>query len=569
MKKHKQMIALLLTVCMLSATACGADGTESGAQTDQNVENTEESAESAGETIADGESADSDIDITDSIPLNIIDDNYRTYYEVFVYSFFDGNGDGIGDLQGLISKLDYINDGDDTTDTDLGCNGIWLMPVNPSPTYHKYDVMDYYEIDDTYGTLDDFKQLLEECDARGIKVIMDLVLNHSSSQNPWFTEACSYLRELGDGEPSVEDCPYFEYYHFSKEKGAGCYEVEGTDWYYEAQFWSEMPDLNLGSEALRGEIEKITEYWLDMGVGGFRLDAVKEFYTGNPQANIEFLNWFQESVKAQKADAYLVGEAWLDINSYAQYYESGIDSLFNFAFADKDGIISKVVNGSSAEQYGVVNVSLQSTFGQYNENYIDAPFYTNHDMGRSAGYYAGENSEKQTKLAGAMNLFMGGSAFLYYGEELGMKGSGKDENKRAPMYWSKRDDMEGMCDGPADMDDFEMKFDSLEEQEQDPDSIYQYYKRVIKIRNQNPEIARGEVEYLMNASNEQFCVLRKSWEGSEILLIFHTGSETEEIDVSGISINGAEISPDRVRGVLESGEEKIEVSDGTVTMPGY
>ena len=569
MKKYKQVLALLLTLCMLSATACGADSTESGVQTEQNVESTEESAENADETIADEESTDSDSDITDSIPLNIIDDNYRTYYEVFVYSFFDSNGDGIGDLQGLISKLDYINDGDDTTDADLGCNGIWLMPVNPSPTYHKYDVMDYYEIDDSYGTLDDFKQLLGECDARGIKVIMDLVLNHSSSQNPWFTEACTYLRELGDGEPSVEDCPYFEYYHFSKENGAGCYEVEGTDWYYEAQFWSEMPDLNLDSEALRGEIEKITKYWLDMGVGGFRLDAVKEFYTGNPEANVAFLNWFQESVKAQKADAYLVGEAWLDISSYAQYYESGIDSLFNFAFADKDGIISKVVNGSSAEQYGIVNVSLQSTFGQYNENYIDAPFYTNHDMGRSAGYYAGENSEKQTKLAGAMNLFMGGSAFLYYGEELGMKGSGKDENKRAPMYWSKRDDMEGMCDGPADMDDFAMKFDSLEEQEQDSASIYQYYKKVIKIRNQNPEIARGEVEYLMNASNEQFCVLKKSWEGSEILLIFHTGAETEEVDVSGISINGAEISPDRVRGALESGEEKIEVSDGTVTMPGY
>ena len=569
MKKYKQIIVLLLTISMLAATACGADGTESGVQTDQNVENTAESAENAEETITDEEGADSDTDITDSLPLNIIDDNYRTYYEVFVYSFFDSNGDGIGDLQGLISKLDYINDGDDTTDTDLGCNGIWLMPVNPSPTYHKYDVMDYYEIDDSYGTLDDFKQLLEECDARGIKVIMDLVLNHSSSQNPWFTEACSYLRELGDGEPKAEDCPYFEYYHFSKEKGAGCYEVEGTDWYYEAQFWSEMPDLNLDSEALREEIEKITKYWLDMGVGGFRLDAVKEFYTGNPQANIEFLNWFQESVKAQKADAYLVGEAWLDINSYAQYYESGIDSLFNFAFADQDGIISKVVNGSSAEQYGAVNASLQETFGQYKEDYIDATFYTNHDMGRSAGYYAGENSEKQTKLAGAMNLLMSGSAFLYYGEELGMKGSGKDENKRAPMYWSKRDDMEGMCDGPADMDDFEMKFDSLEEQEEDPTSIYQYYKKVIKIRNQNPEIARGEVEYLEDASNEQFCVLRKSWEESEILLIFHTGVETEEIDVSGISINGAEISPDSVRGALESGEEKIEVSDGTVTMPGY
>ena len=585
MKKNKQILTLLLTGCVLLATACGKDVTGDGVQVDQNMDTTDINAEgmeeSAGNTeeTADAEStadasdgAELDTvqsDITDSIPLTVIDDNYRTYYEVFVYSFFDSDGDGIGDLQGLISRLDYINDGDDTTDTDLGCNGIWLMPVNPSPTYHKYDVMDYYAIDDSYGTLEDFKQLLEECDARGIKVIMDLVLNHSSSQNPWFTEACSYLRELGDGEPKAEDCPYFEYYHFSKEKGAGCYAVEGTDWYYEAQFWSEMPDLNLDSEALKQEIGKITKYWLDMGVGGFRLDAVKEFYTGNPQANIDFLNWFQTSVKAQKEDAYLVGEAWLDISSYAQYYESGIDSLFNFAFADKDGIISKVVNGSSAEQYGTVNVSIQKTFGQYNENYIDAPFYTNHDMGRSAGYYAGENSEQQTKLAGAMNLFMSGSAFLYYGEELGMKGSGKDENKRAPMYWSMNDDAEGMCDGPADMDDFQMKFESLEEQEADPSSIYQYYKKVIKIRNQNPEIARGEVEYLADVSNERFCVLKKTWEGSEILLIFHTGAETEELDISGISLNGAGISADSIRGTLESGDEKIEVTDSKAAMPGY
>ena len=166
------------------------------------------------------------------------------------------------------------------------------MPIGPSPTYHKYDVMDYYDIDSDYGTMEDFKELLAECDKRGIKVIMDLVLNHSSSQNPWFTEACAYLKELGDGEPDTAVCPSFDYYHFSREQGAGCYAVEGTDWYYEAQFWSEMPDLNLDSEALRAQIEEITGFWLDMGIGGFRLDAVKEFYTGNPQANIAFLDWF-------------------------------------------------------------------------------------------------------------------------------------------------------------------------------------------------------------------------------------------------------------------------------------
>lgn len=576
--RNRRMIAALLAGSMLiSLAGCGGKGGNDGADMSEEQSgnpvaegNAAETQTEQGDGSPDGNAlSDETADITDSIPLHVIDDKYRTYYEVFVYSFYDSDGDGIGDLQGLISRLDYINDGDDTTDTDLGCNGIWLMPVNPSPTYHKYDVMDYYDIDAAYGTLEDFKELLAECEKRGIRVIMDLVLNHSSSQNPWFQEACAYLKELGEGEPDLEACPSLAYYHFSKEQGAGCYAVEGTDWYYEAQFWSEMPDLNLDSEALRAEIARITEFWLDMGVGGFRLDAVKEFYTGNPQANIEFLNWFTETVKAQKEDAYLVGEAWLEVSDYAKYYESGIDSLFNFAFADKDGIISKTVNGSLLSRYGAESAAIQETFGQYNENYIDAPFYTNHDMGRSAGYYAGENSEKQTKLAGAMNLFMSGSAFLYYGEELGMKGSGKDENKRAPMYWSKDPEKEGMCDGPADMDDFQMKFDSLEEQEQDEDSIYQYYKKVIKIRNQNPEIARGEVEYLENVSGDSFCVLRKTWEGSEVMLVFHTGEGTEELDLSGVTINGEEISADRICGTLESGEEKIAVHDGTVTMPDY
>ncbi len=585
---YRRAAAVFLAVCMmLQTTGCGESGVD-GAQTGQTGESVDSGTAGTDGTGAQAEPQDGQtggngngeevdgtaeqmevVDVTDTIPLNIIEDNYRTYYEVFVYSFCDSDGDGIGDLQGLISKLDYINDGDDTTDTDLGCNGIWLMPIGPSPTYHKYDVMDYYDIDSDYGTMEDFKELLAECDKRGIKVIMDLVLNHSSSQNPWFTEACAYLKELGDGEPDTAVCPSFDYYHFSREQGAGCYAVEGTDWYYEAQFWSEMPDLNLDSEALRAQIEEITGFWLDMGIGGFRLDAVKEFYTGNPQANIAFLDWFTTMVKEQKEDAYLVGEAWLDINDYAQYYGSGIDSLFNFAFADKDGIISKVVNGSPASRYGTVSASLQETFGQYNENYIDAPFYTNHDMGRSAGYYAGENSEKQTKLAGAMNLFMSGSAFLYYGEELGMKGAGKDENKRAPMYWSTDAEKAGMCDGPADMDDFQMKFGSLEEQEQSPDSIYQYYKKVIKIRNQNPEIARGEVEYLESVSGDSFCVLKKTWEGSEVLLVFHTGAETAELDMSGIMVNSAEISEGNIRGALESGEERIVLSNGTITMPGY
>lgn len=509
-------------------------------------------------------------DITDTIPLNVIDDNYRTYYEVFVYSFCDSDGDGVGDLQGLISKLDYINDGDDTTDTDLGCNGIWLMPVHPSPTYHKYDVTDYYAIDPVYGTTEDFRELIKACDERGIKVIMDLVLNHSSSRHPWFQEACDYLRELGDGEPDSSDCPYFDYYYFTKEPVSGYSPVSGTDWYYEAQFWSEMPDLNLDCEALRGEIEDITKYWLDMGVGGFRLDAVKEYYTDSVQDNIDFLSWLTDMVKSQKEDAYLVGEAWVNISSYSQYYASGIDSLFNFSFAGAEGVIAKVMNGGSAEKYGTAVAELDETFGQYNENYIDAPFYTNHDMARGVGYYVGENSENRVKMAGAMNLFMSGSAFLYYGEELGMRGSGKDENKRAPMYWSKDADAEGMCDGPADMDRFEMKYDSLEEQEQDVSSIYQYFRKAIKIRNQNPEIARGKTEYLAEVSSEKVCVLRKIYDGSELLLVFATGAETENVDLSGVTLNGHTVDDTtEIRAMLLTGEEQIMAEGSSATMPGY
>ncbi|MCM1268853.1 MAG: alpha-amylase family glycosyl hydrolase [Bacteroidales bacterium] len=584
---QKRAMAGILSAALLCG--CGMQG--------ENIplQNTlgEESPEPAGEQAAEaGEPSENDNDSAaksvseeaaaagrepwEDLPLQMIDDNYRTYYEVFVYSFCDSDGDGVGDLQGLISKLDYINDGDDATDTDLGCNGIWLMPVNPSPTYHKYDVADYYAIDEEYGTLEDFQGFLAACDERGIKVIMDLVLNHSSSQNPWFQDACAYLRDLSGAEPNAADCPYYNYYHFSKEQGGGWYPVEGTDWYYEAQFWSEMPDLNLDCEALRMEIAGITKYWLDMGVGGFRLDAVKEYYSGAPQANIDFLSWLTETVKSQKADAYLVGEAWLDQADYAKYYESGIDSIFDFAFADKDGIISKALNGGSAAKYGETIASLEETYGAYNENYIDAPFYTNHDMGRSAGYYAGEESAAQTKLAGAMNLFMSGSAFLYYGEELGMKGSGKDENKRAPMYWSMDPDAAGMCDGPADMETVKMKFESLEEQEQDASSVYAFYKKVIKIRNQNPEIARGTAEYVLAGDlaaeevKESVCAIKKTYDGSEILLLFVTGAEAQELDLTGITLNGAEIGAQtQVRGALATGEDAVRFEEGKAVMPGY
>ena len=200
----KRILAILLSATMLlgAFSGCGATAQQSG----ESAQNATESTETAEVTAL------SLMEKYNTAEQQVTDDNYRTYYEVFVYSFYDSDGDGIGDLKGLTQMLDYINDGDPSTTTDLGCNGIWLMPIMPSTTYHKYDVIEYYDIDPEYGTLDDFKAFVAECEERGIRVMIDLVMNHSSSQHEWFQTACAYLRDLPAGaEPDVAECPYVDY----------------------------------------------------------------------------------------------------------------------------------------------------------------------------------------------------------------------------------------------------------------------------------------------------------------------------------------------------------------------
>jgi len=506
--------------------------------------------------------------------VHTIDDKYRTFYEVFVYSFADSDGDGIGDFAGLSEKLDYINDGDDSTDSDLGANGIWLMPIMPSPTYHKYDVKDYMDIDDQYGSLEDFDRFMADCDERGIHVILDLVMNHTSSKHPWFEQACSYLRSLEEGQqPSEEECKYFGYYNFSDEKKSQAYhKVPGTEWYYEGKFWDQMPDLNLFNENLRAEFEQIVDFWFERGVSGFRLDAVKEFESDDTTKNVEILTWFNDMVKSKKTDAYLVGEAWADVSVYSQYYASGMDSLFDFQFADSGGIISKAVKhvgNTGAETYANAIIKEQELFAKNNADYINAPFYTNHDMGRSAGYYFSEARLGQTKIAQAMNLLMSGNAFLYYGEELGMKGAGRDENKRLAMYWSEDTSAPYMCKGPKDAEKVEQVFDSLEKQREDPYSVYSYVKQVIKLRNTYPAIARGTNEIVDAWTNENVCALKKTYEDEEILLIYNISESEQTLDLSGVTLQDKKITGKNVSGKLLVDETDVVIDKQSLTMPAY
>lgn len=487
--------------------------------------------------------------------LNIIDDNYRNYYEIFVYSFYDSDGDGIGDLRGVIEKLDYIQ--------EMGFNGIWLMPIMPSTTYHKYDVIDYKDIDPEYGTLEDFQELVDECHERDIRLIIDFVINHSSAQNQWFLEACDYLRTLDEGEePDVTACPYVDYYHFSTEKiDSTYYGVAGVDWWYEGSFWDQMPDLNLESEALRGEIEDIAKFWIDMGVDGFRMDAALHFEEEDDDANNEILNWIYSYGKSLNPDFYMVSEVWASEKTITDYYGSLTPSMFNFDAASAEGKIMKAARNGSAVGFVQAMLRYQEDFSAVNPEYIDAPFLTNHDQVRVAN--ALTSNPDNMKMAAGLLMTMSGSPFVYYGEEIGMKSSGtKDENKRLPMRWSEADDT-GMTKGPSGSDkNAEQTFAALDEQLSDPDSIVNYYRRAIRIRNENPEIARGTITLVEELSEGNQAAITKTYEGSTIGILYNTADRDATMDLQGTALEGMEI-----RGYMTLHGEVVTLENGEVSLP--
>ncbi len=501
--------------------------------------------------------------------LNVKDDNYRNYYEVFVGSFYDSNNDTMGDINGLIEKLDYINDGDDTTDTDLGMNGIWLMPVNPSPSYHKYDVMDYYDIDKAYGTMDDFRNLVAECDKRGIKLIIDLVMNHTSTKHEWFVTASEYLESLEPGqEPDPAECKYVDYYIFTKEKKSGAYyQVGNSEWYYNGGFSPDMPDINWDNPEVKTEFENIAKFWLeDVGVGGFRLDAIKEYYSSNTPANVEVLTWFEDYVKSVKPDAYVVGEAWS--GDYYEYLKSGITSVFDFNYADIQGTLSMIVHDRDESYNGQYLadglIYSQNTVKEKNPEGIMAPFFGNHDINRAAHYLAFE--EEKIKMDFGLLSMMNGSPFYYYGDEIGLGGAGDDENKRSPMIWSSTDDT-GKTRGPVNMQSEYVinRFASVEEQQKDENSIWTYVRDAVKLRNIFPQIARGDVEDITSVTDDDIFAVKKTYEGSSILILANTSSE----DTKEVELSREENGYTNIKGMLATGEEKPYQTEDTIVLPPF
>lgn len=447
------------------------------------------------------------------LPENIPDDNCRNWYEIFVYSFADGDGDRIGDFKGATEKLDYVR--------DMGFTGIWLMPIMPSPSYHKYDVTDYYNIDPAYGTLEDFQAFLSRAHELGIKVIIDLVVNHTSSQHPWFQDAMTGA-----------DAEYRDYYNWTDTAAAGYTQVRGS--YYESRFVSSMPDLNLDHEAVRAEIVEIMRFWLDMGVDGFRLDAVTSYYTGQTAKNVEFLSWLNTEAKKIRPECYIVGEAWSDISTIASYYPSGIDSFFCFPVATSGGYIAKVLAEDATDRGSMFAESVAMLEERFGTEVMMAPFLGNHDTDRIANAI-GTYDLKRLKAAYGMLAMMRGGLYVYYGDEIGMIGEGNDPNKRIGMYWSTLSELTRCPPGATES---KYVLPNVPDQQADTNSLLNYVKAAMNLRNAIPAIARG-TSAVVEQEDGDLCIIERTYEDETVTIVLNLSKNSKEVEIAASELLGS------------------------------
>jgi glycosidase len=434
-----------------------------------------------------------------------------TCYEIFVRSFQDSDGDGIGDLKGLISRLDYINDGDPRTTGDLGARCIWLMPVAESPSYHGYDVTDYTAIERDYGTAADFRRLVAEAHRRGIRILPDLVLNHTSEEHPWFRAA---LRDTAS--------PYRAWYRFSPAQPADPRGPWGApawhrspvrdEWYY-GVFWKGMPDLNYETPAVREEARRIARFWLDsMGVDGFRLDAVAYLMEDHGQLHASpgthaLLREFNEYVHAVKPDAYTVGE--VNYGPILSYWPDQLDTYFAFELADS--IVSGVRQGKAS---GILEPVLTLQRAVPAQRW--APFVRNHDQTRTRTEMRG--SVAKSRLAAIVMLTMPGTMpFVYYGEEIGMTGDKPDERLRTPMQWSARAGGGFTTGKPWQRFADDSLTTTVDAQQRDPRSLLNTHRKLIRLRDATPALAAGALVPLTASDDAVLAYARR--EGDRVVVV--------------------------------------------------
>ncbi|WP_129409425.1 alpha-amylase family glycosyl hydrolase [Marinitoga lauensis] len=436
------------------------------------------------------------------------------FYELFVRSFYDSNNDGIGDIKGIVAKLDYLK--------ELGVEGIWLLPVMQSAAFHGYTIIDFYSINPSYGTIEDFKELVKEAHKREIKIVLDIPINHTSVKCEWFQKAI-----IGDEK-------YKNYYIWANEKtdlnekrhwDDSLIWFKYKDKYFYGLFGSSSPDLNFENKELWKEIKSVFKFWLDLGVDGFRLDAAKHIFDYDienmrfkyqHEKNIEFWKEMTTYIKNIKTDAIIISEIW-DSPDIVKKYHGLFDVEFNFplSYFIKDTI--------KYHDPKILVKGIKETLGHYitgDVESISGNFFTNHDMERLISVF--DENPEMAKIAFNILFTLPGYPFVFYGEELGMRGEIIDvnftEDSQEPMQWYESGFGIGQTEWKGCKFNPPYSNISVEEQLKDDNSLLNHVKNLAVFRKENKWMENAKI-YDLN--NDRFVVRYGLKLNEKNILIYH------------------------------------------------
>ena len=507
-------------------------------------------------------------------------------YHIWPRSFCDGNGDGIGDLWGVLSKLDYIQ--------SLNVDAIWFSPLYPSPNADfGYDVSDYRNIHPDYGNLEVFRQVLEEAHKRNLRVFMDLVVNHTSDEHPWF-----------QASRKSRDNPYHDYYYWrpgrtvagrrlppnnwtSLFEGEAWEYDEGLDEYYLHLFARKQPDLNMQNPRVRQEVKDIMRFWLDMGVDGFREDVITfisktpglpdahprlpaanglRHYSNRPEV-YRYLKEFKKDV-LDYYDCFTVGESPMTTADIALRYvtegpDQVLDEMIAFSHMEADCFLTDMVQ----RPFNLVKMKKAFSDWQYKlaGKGWNALYIENHDHARIISRYGSEDYPTESgKMLAAMYILQKGTPFVYQGQEIGMlnlrlprvemyqdvmtQNSARIASKilprrqvlkmvqkasrdsaRTPMQWTDGKNAGFTTGTPWFFVNDNYRQINVQSQEEDPDSLLNFYRKLLQFRRDHPVVLYGD--YLEFRPNDKhFYVYQRSYQGQRLLVICAFGSKPVRFD---------------------------------------
>jgi len=479
-----------------------------------------------------------------------VDNDQGLSYEIFVPAFADSDGNGVGDFKGIAEKADYLE--------SMGVSRVWLLPIHPTSSYHGYDVNDYYAVNAKFGTMDDFQEMLGTLKEHGIEVVIDMVLNHSGKNNPWFPQA---VEDFING--NINDDSKADWYSLSEEKKAGYAEYHGV--YYECNFSDSMPEFNWDSPGFRAEVENILKFWLDKGVSGFRLDAVLYYYYNVHNKNTDACRYLRECVADEYPDCYFVGEGWTS-NSILlnDYYPSTLGSFFDFdhSVASDNTFVTTAKGLTSGTRFSTTMASFVNGVKEVDENSFPSFFMANHDTDRTSQFLFKEHWQK---LAASLIYLMPGTPYIYYGEEINLYGTRGEEQtdgmRRLPMVWKMEND-EYRCNVPDNAvkkiaEKIAWCESGATDQEAVSDSVVNHYKKVGNVRNRLKGIVNATMEAISHEDIRNL-VDYKLFADDTYRILTNTGADPIEVEVEGNLFD-----------YIETMGELPTLSDGKLTIPAY